>query len=395
MADVPTPAELAKVAQQAFAIALDPNGTGAVNLNPGSRNDTMISVVTAVGHRVARYTSNRLAASNVSSATVDDLGILGETLYSLPRKGDVAAVGTVYLQRTGTGQTSIPLGSRVGVPSGPGRPTVTFSATSLVSVATGVLKVAVPVQCTVTGTAGNVSLADVTSIIDQLPDTSWSLYVPVFGDPILGGGTVDAIGGGAPAEDDDTYRARLKQSSIDDSNQRGTKTAILASILSTPGIAYCTVVEPFDGTLIAYVGDLAYSLPNALKSVISTNLLEWRTYGIPVLLRPYNAQKVTVVSTIYMSRPTANYDLNAIQVAARAALTAYFQNRPQPDEYFINAIEAALFKAHPEVQDVVVTSPATDQLRPADTGYGSISALNRYYLTDASVSLNVQPPQTS
>jgi uncharacterized phage protein gp47/JayE len=388
MADLPTPVELKNAGQAAFRSAIDPTGTGAVNLAPGSKNDTMLSVLVGLVLRLSRTTADRIAGSRRSSAVDDELDLIGRDLYSQPRKPDAAAVGTAYVHRTGTGATIIPTGSRFQVPPASGQAAVLFQSTADVSVASGITSgVAVPIEAVQTGYSGNVALASLTKILDPLPDATWSLYVPV--------GPVDVIGGGAPVEDDDTYRARLAQIAIDDTRVRGTRRAQLAAILAVPGVAFATLVEPLDGTTVVYAGDVNYALPNTLRTAIQTALLDVRAYGVPALIRPYNVVTVDVTATLYMARALLNYNADTIKAAAIADVIDYFTNRrPSPDEYYLSAIEASLLAAHPESQDVALSEPIANVQRPADTGYGAVTALNRYVVTPSSISVSIAGPRT-
>jgi uncharacterized phage protein gp47/JayE len=397
MADLPRPDEFARIAQGVYRTALDPGGTGAVNLRSGSRNDALVSLFTALSIRLAAYAADRASGAHLSSAEDEDLDVLGRDLFQEERKEAIGAVGTVYLKRTGVSATSIPKGSRVGVPAAPGQPAVQFQATDEVTafVVDGPLvKARIAVQAVQPGIIGNVTLAAITAILDPLPDTGWSLYVPSGGDVIVDG-AVDVIGGGAEREDNDTYRARLRQLATDASRQRGTRAAILKGALRVAGVGFATVVEPQDGTVVVYVGDAAFALPSALKSAVETELLDWRAFGVPALVRRYNAVDVTITGTLYMARAIANYDRGALKAAAIARVLEYFDNRPNPDEYFVNRIESAILRAHDEAQDVVLTLPAASVLRPLDSGYGAITALNRYRLTSANINLTIAGPRTT
>jgi uncharacterized phage protein gp47/JayE len=388
MADLPTPVELKNAGQAAFRAAIDPTGSGAVNLAPGSKNDMMLSVLAGLLLRLGRTTADRIAGSRRSSAVDDELDLIGRDLYSQPRKPAAAAVGTAYLHRSGTGATIIPNGSRFQVPPASGQPAVLFQSSADVSVASGITSgVGVPVEAVQAGYSGNVALASLTKILDPLPDTTWSLYVP--------GGPVDSIGGGAPAEDDETYRARLAQIAIDDTRVKGTRRAQLAATLAVPGVAFATLVEPLDGTTIVYAGDINYALPSALRSAIQTALLDVRCYGVPALIRPYNVVVVSIAATLYMARALINYNADTIKAAAIADVVDYFTNRrPSPDEYYLSAIEASLLAAHPESQDVALSAPVANVQRPADSGYGAVTALNRYVVTPSSISVTIAGPRT-
>src|ERR1019366_3684813 len=118
---------------------------------------------------------------------------------------------------------------------------------------------------------------------------------------------------------------------------KGTQRAITTLILSIPGVQFATTVEPFDGTGIVYVGDANYTLPAAALQLIQAGLLDWRGFGVPMLVRPYNATVVPVTATVYMSRSLSYYNMDSLRSAAFALVQAYFQNLPRPDEYYVSA----------------------------------------------------------
>lgn len=391
MPDLPTSNELAEIARSIIRTKLDPAGTGAVDLRPGSRNDAAVSLQTGQGARLSAYVADRISAGFTSQATDDDLDVRGEDLYKEPRKQPSFATGKVRLVRAGSSATTIPKGTRVAVPAAGTQAAVVFAATS--DVASSTTTAIVPVTCVETGPRGNITGPQaVTAILDPLPDTTWALDATYT----VGVDPNAAFGGGANRENDDEYKQRLDQLAIDDPRVRAVYRALLRAALRATGVRYVTLVEPLDGTVVVFAGDDAFVLTEAMRASIDSIMLDWRAYGMPVLVRPYAVQTVTVTATVHMARALANYDQAAIKSAAINAVKKYFLTaRPTPDEYFKNAIEAAMLSAHDEAQDVVMTSPNADVLRPTDAGYGAITALNRYRVTDASLNISIAGPRTA
>jgi uncharacterized phage protein gp47/JayE len=383
---LPTTDEIVAVGRAAFRSAIDPSGTGAVNLAAGSRNDTAISALAAIANRLALYSLDRASAARIASATGDDLDEAALDLYGEKRKEAAAATGFIQLERPGTGATSIPLGSRFGIPASGTQPVITFQSTEDISVASAELTVEVPVECTDTGTAANgATPALVTAILDALPDATWVLDT-----------AYDAVcGGGAFRETDDDFKARLSLTTPQAERQRGTKAAIDTGALRVPGTAFVTSIEPLDGTVVMYSGDSAFQLSEAMKQAIDQELLEWRCFGVPVVQRSYNVQTVTVAATVYMAQSLANYDQVTITQDAVQRVKEYFENRPRPEDMYRDAVIAAIFKAHPEIQHVTLSSPSADITRPADSGYGTVTALARYRADESSISISVSGPLTT
>jgi len=383
---LPTVDELAAAGRAAFRKSIDPDGTGAVDLAAGSRNDTAISALTAIANRILAYVLDRVAAARIASATGDDLDAAALDWYGEFRKQDVAATGFVELTRPGTGLTSIPLGSRFAIPASAGQPAITFQASQDVSVEFASLTAVVPIECTQTGTQGNIGTPlKITAVLDTLPDSTWTPNTAYSA----------VIGGGGDRENDDQFKARLRLTTPQAERQRGTKAAIDTGAFRVAGVTFETAIEPNDGTVVLYAGDSAFNLPTALKQAIDTELLNWRCFGVPVIARSYNVQTVQVTAVVHMARSLANYDQAAVVSDAVQRVIDYFEARPNPDEYWRDAVIGALFKAHAEVQHVILSAPSSDQPRPTDAGYGSVTALDRFKADASSIAITILGPQTS
>lgn len=399
---IPSAAEIAAVCEAALRGSLDPNGTGAVNLQPGSDNAAYVSVCTQLGKRLFAYVADRVAARSKRTGKGSDLDDVARDVYGTERKDEAYATGTVYLQRaTALTATSIYRGARFGVPQQGTQQALQFESTADVSAGVGVTAVAVPVQCRSPGTVGNVQQSAITAILDQLSDPTWQVYQPAPGDPVLGGGAVDVVAGGDDAEDDETLQARLDGRSIAVDEQRGVKDAIVNAALEVPGVRYATAVEPGDGTVLLYVGDPSFQVSSALRLAVLLKLEGYRADGNPVFVRPYDAILEQVSLRLYMAQPLVNYDRPALLAAAQKAVVRYFATLVRPDEFYRDGISGFVRKdvnasaGEGQVQLVIVDAPAADMPRPADAGYGSVLALKRYYATLSSVSITLLDPKTS
>lgn len=395
---LPTPDELLAIGQTALRVGLDGSGTGAIDINPGSRHDLFLSVAVALAARNAAHIADRAAARSPRDGRGDDLDETGIDIYNSPRKPANAAVGTIYLARTSTNATYIPQGSRFTAPASGSTPAVVFSGDRDVPVSAGTLSVAVPLTCTETGAVGNVLLSSLTAVTDPLPVTDWVPFVPSPGHPVLAGGSVDVIGGGDDGEigNDLAYSARLLKSSFDAATSPGLYEGVLASVLAVQGIFDATVIEPADGTLRIFCGDVNYMLPVALRNAVLAALPRSRCFGVPAFVLPYTVVRVAISGSIYMNRPVNNYDTNAVAQRAVANTVAYFQSgRASPDSYFLSAISAAYETADDDVQSVVLATPGSD-VRPASpAAYATLPTINRYVADAASISVVVLDPQTS
>ena len=285
--DLPSAQELAEIAEEELRLALDPHGTGAVDLHDGSRNTALVSMQVGLGLRVVRYAAERDAAARASTSNGDDLDGVGRDDYGEERKPEAFATGAVRLVRgSGRPSTAIPVGSRFAVPATTSTPAVVYRAAATLPVLANETTVHVPLVAVEAGEAANLEdPAAVTQIVDPLPDAAWAITTPTAG---------TVFGGGATAENDDVYRARLLQIGTEDNDQRGTRRAVLAGALRVPGVRYVVAVEPRNGTVALFVGDANYTLTTAMREAIETELLEWRCFGVPVELRTFTVVDVKI-----------------------------------------------------------------------------------------------------
>src|SRR5690348_2595927 len=130
MASIPTVADTAQFVDDTLRGEIDPNGTGAYNNRPGSDNAALISLLTQVAQKQYSYAAERKAASITSSATGSDLDDHLRDLYGEERLTAQAAVGTVYLQRSGTAATTVNKGTRFGVRAVGSQPAIQYTADS-------------------------------------------------------------------------------------------------------------------------------------------------------------------------------------------------------------------------------------------------------------------------
>lgn len=388
--DFLTPADLIAEGRRVLRERLDPEGTGKLKLGVGSRLNTALSLGAAMLTPILGHVAERVQARTLSGATGADLDIVAEDLWRTTRKASTAALGVVYLQRSGSTATVIPAGSRFAVPASGTQQPVVFSADFDVSCSS--TKVAVPVSCTIDGVVGNVDPSSITQIMDSLPDTGWVIFTPTSGNPGPTAETAAApLGGGADLETDDELRARLR--SVPRDVLPGTKAGVYWGAISTPGVASVVVVEPFDGTLRVFAGDAAFQLPDVLRESIVANLETWRGGGVKTIVRQFAVSTVPVSMTIYMETDVSNYPQTALKQRAQQAVLDYFApGRPHPDEYMLDGIKAAVAAAVGDVQRIDLAAPTLDVKRLLPASYGAVSALPRYVTSASLISIALSNP---
>lgn len=398
MADFLTPDDLIAAGQQVLRTELDPDGRGIVDLQPGSDLTTLISMGAGMLTPLLAHHADRVAARTLSGAAGSDLRELALDVWQTQPRTAAPARGTLYLQRlSAVAATSIPLGNRFGVPPADGQPGVLFEAASEVPAAIGTTAVAVPIRCTIDGSSGNVRRDLITQIVDRLPDPTWVIYQPIGGDPVLEGEpNPDPVGGGMDDETDEALKARLRASPRDAAQRPGTEDGIDFGIRETSGVAEVVLIEPGDGTVVAFVGDENLNLPAAMESDILARLPTFRGFGVPVAVRAFDVQDVAVDVTIYRDQQLDQYDLDTDRAAVLAALLDYFAlTRSRPDEYTRDGMRLAIGRVIEGVQAITFVAPVADVVRQDNASYGAVTALTRYTTDEANVVIQFAAPQTS
>lgn len=395
MSELPTVDELIETGRASLRVDLDPNGTGAIDLNAGSRLDVALSLNAALGLRALRFTGDRVAASRLASAVDTDLEALALDLFQETRKGDNRATGYVWLQRLGGGAaTTIPKGTRVGVPATATKRAIVYQATELFPVASagGTQQIQVPIEAVEAGPHAN--LADrifLNTILDPL-EAKWTIVQPESAK-----GQDLVIAGGADRESDDVLRARLQQLDPLAQRQRGTRAAILGGALRVPGVRYATAVETLDGMVGLWVGDESGRLSSAMQIAIDKELLQWRCYGAPCPARSYTLATVVVSMIVFLQRSMSEFDIVSLRERAVQAVKDYFAlDRDNPAEYtragIFGAIARALGTDVVQDYDSATFLPATDVLRDTDADYSS-GVMTRYVVSDSTISIYFSDPR--
>lgn len=386
--NIPTPDELAQIGEQILQNELDPTGTGAVNTRPGSRNSVAIAVNAGLYSRVAGFVADRVRARSVNDAIGDDLDVIANDLYQETRKpATFSAFPAFLLQRTNTAATYIPQGARFAVPAADSQPAIVFECSATMAVPASQTSVSIPISAIETGSQANVVASTISTILDQLPDNSWSVNV---------GSITGYTTGGDAVEQDTAFRRRLLSASPEDRRRAGTFAAVVAGALRVPGIAHVTAIEPGNGTIVLFCGDAGFQCGTDLQAAVALELQNWRCMGVPVVLRTFSVAYIGVTVTLYMNKSLANYDVTTIQADAKALIKDYFDKRERFDEYIQNAIESRCFEASPgNIQNVSVTLSPGQQTRLADASYAMSGSIGAYLVSDSTISIVVANPQTS
>jgi uncharacterized phage protein gp47/JayE len=175
-------------------------------------------------------------------------------LFGMSRYPAAPATGTVTFTRpTATDVISIPINSQVSTSDG----SVVVQALATAILDIGALSVAIPVQATVSGPAGNVAANTLTQVLTQIPEVSSVTNLA-------------ALTGGANQETDSQLQARWVATVF--KSMAGTNAMFLGTALNNPGCTLASVVgastsrreqvQIINGAAASTVPDAQYIYPS-------------------------------------------------------------------------------------------------------------------------------------
>jgi uncharacterized phage protein gp47/JayE len=267
---------------------------------------------------------------------------------AIERKEATAAVGTIaFLRDTDEGLTTIPAGTTIsGTVDGV---TVEVTTNGLGQIPDGEQFAYLSATCTVTGPAGNVAAAVLTTLQGSF-DGSDALTVS----------NTSRFTGGADAESDEAFKARIR--AFPQALRRGTAGALELGALAVGGVSFATVSEayiaPEDGGYVAvYVGDPDARANDDLVALVVTELRNWRAAGVWVQV--FAAAREEMALALAVSIP-AGADQAAVSAAVSAAVLAYTDQLAPGETLYLSQVLAAGVKSHPDVIDVALPELEAD-----------------------------------
>lgn len=163
------------------------------------------------------------------------------------------------------------------------------------------------VQCTQTGTIGNV------------PANSIRIAVtPV--DIVQNITNTYPIGGGAEKEASSDRKKRF--TTYIQTLARGTSEAVRYGCISVPGVAGAYVSDGV-GSITAYVHDSAGNLPDALRAAVVKNLVSYRSGGVEVIVLPV-VKRPTDISIVITLAP--GFEGSKYNPLVQSAVTVFLNN---------------------------------------------------------------------
>jgi uncharacterized phage protein gp47/JayE len=250
---------------------LDPR----VPLTQGSDANMYLGSTTVVADAITKQIGYNLARLLLDTATGDDLDRYALDRYQLTRKGAAPAVGSVTISRAtvAAGAGSVALGTVLTTLSG-----AQYFTTSIATFGPSTYSATCTVSASQAGAASQVGANAVSNFLQpsQLFDASLTVNNPV------------PMAGGADAEDDDTFRNRIRN--FWNTARRGTLGAIQQGALNTLGVDSALAVEALTGlgaparVVNLYIADASGVANATLAQAVLNNLLDYRAGGITVII---------------------------------------------------------------------------------------------------------------
>lgn len=282
----------------------------------GSDVNLFVGSTSVVADQVVRQLLQSVSALLLDSANGEDLDRYAFDRYQLTRKGAAAAVGAVRIFRTTAtlGAGTVPIGTKLSTLTG-----FEYVTTSVASFSVGGLTTTANVRA---GAAGKATQAGANAIVRFSQSN------------LLFDGTLQvnndlATAGGEDAEDDDTFRERVRD--FWRTARRGTLGAIEFGALTVPGVVSAQAIEALTNSATParvvnlYIADSTGVASDALGQQVRTVLDEYRAGGIAVLIS--TSQPLIVEVTLLLSF-RANVDTLTLSDNIRAAVVEFINSLP-------------------------------------------------------------------
>lgn len=303
-----------------FAIGRDYILARAKRIDPaqvdiaGSDSNIVVASQSEMAFAIILQLAQRVNALLLDGAEGEDLDRYALDRYGLPRKGASAAVTTVTFSRTSVaaGAGVVGSGTRLSTLTG-----VEYITTSTASFSTTSTDATANVRAVTAGKATQVGANTIRRI---------SSPAALF-DPSLTVNNASASAGGEDAEDDDTFRERIRD--FFRTARRGTLGAIEFGAKQAPGVVSAQAVEVLtSGAMPArvvnlYIADSSGVASEVLAEAVRIVLDDFRAAGIAVLVSTSIPQIVSVQLALKFK---AGSNTAALSENVRAAIVEFINS---------------------------------------------------------------------
>ena len=315
MADLPSRLDL-------FSLGRDYVTQRAKKIDPaqvdieGSDVNIFVGVTSVIADHIMKQLIFRVTALTLAGAEGEDLDRYAFDRYQLLRKGASPAKGTVRIFRTSTigGARVIPIGTVIVSNTGFQYITTTTATLGVSDLTTSANVRAVEAgKATQAGANTLVTLQDPSGLFDKT--------MQVINDK--------TTAGGEDAEDDDVFRARIRD--FWRTARRGILAAIVTGALTVPGVVSAQAFEVLTVSstparlVQLYISDSTGVASDALASEVLSALDEFRAGGIQVLI---STSMPLIVGVGLRLRFRANVDTLTLTDNIRNAIVEFINSLP-------------------------------------------------------------------
>jgi uncharacterized phage protein gp47/JayE len=305
-----------------MAIARDIILTRATRIDPaqvdieGSDVNLIVGVSSILAAQIINQLAYRTAALTLDGSDGEDLDRYAFDRYQLTRKGASPALGTVRIFRATTagGPGTIPTGTKLATLTG-----VEYIMTTAASLGVADLTTSATVRAVQAGRASQVSAGQISRF-----SSAGLLF-----DRTLQATNDAATAGGEDAEDDETFRDRIRD--FWRSARRGILAAIEFGARQVPGVVSAQAVEVLspDGNAARlvqlFISDSTGVASDALATQVRIALGDFRAGGIQVLVSPSLPQLVSITIDLTFR---ANVDTATLTDQIRSSIVAFVNSLP-------------------------------------------------------------------
>lgn len=241
----------------------------------GSDANLFVGIAAVLADQITKQLAFRTAALLLDGADDEDLDRYAFDRYNLTRKGASAARGTVTFSRTSVaaGAGSVPIGTKLRTDTG-----VEYVTTTVASFTASATSASANVRAAQAGKATQVGPNAINRVAQ--PQLLWDATLEVT--------NLKTTAGGENAEDDETFRARVRD--FWRTARRGILAAIEQGALTVDGVVSANAVEALTGSgdparvVFLYIADSSGVASDALAEEVKVALDDYRAAGIAVLI---------------------------------------------------------------------------------------------------------------
>lgn len=305
-----------------YAIARDIVRTRAVRIDPaqvdieGSDVNLICGISSILAGQIINQLAYRSASLTLDGSDGEDLDRYAYDRYQLTRFGAAPALGTGRITRatvTG-GAGSIPTGTKIATLTG-----VEYITTTTASLGAADLTTRADIRAVQGGKNSQVSARQISRFSSAA--TLFDRTLQITNDA--------ATAGGEDAEDDDTFRDRIRD--FWRSARRGILAAIEFGARQVPGVVSAQALEVFDPSGNAarlvqlFIADSTGVASDALAAQVRISLGDYRAGGIQVLVSPSLPQLVSITLDLTFR---ANVDTATLTDQIKVAVVAFVNSLP-------------------------------------------------------------------